>query len=137
MLVLETIRGPAIFSEDDMPFVQSIADLIALAIDRDRLAARADVIREERRAERLRSEVLATLSHELRLPLTAIQGYSSALLMDEVDWSDEKRREFLHLIEDKLNQHADHAQRHPQFFFDRCRSADHGTPAYPLAEYRP
>ncbi len=101
VLVLETIRGPAIFSEDDMPFVQSIADLIALAIDRDRLAARADVIREERRAERLRSEVLATLSHELRLPLTAIQGYSSALLMDEVDWSDEKRKEFLHLIEDE------------------------------------
>jgi K+-sensing histidine kinase KdpD len=101
VLVLETIRGPAIFSEDDMPFVQSIADLIALAIDRDRLAARADVIREERRAERLRSEVLATLSHELRLPLTAIQGYSSALLMDEVEWSDEKRKEFLHLIEDE------------------------------------
>ncbi len=103
VLVLETIQGPAFFSEVDMPFLQTIADLIALAIDRDRLAAQADAIREERRAERMRSEILATLSHELRMPLTAIQGYSSALLMDEVDWSTEKRQEFLRMIEDECN----------------------------------
>ena len=92
VLVLETIQGPAVFSENDLPFVQTISDLIALAIDRDRLAAQADEVREERRAERMRSEVLATLSHELRMPLTAIQGYSSALLLDEVDWSEESAR---------------------------------------------
>jgi len=103
VLVLETFRGPAIFTEEDMPFLQTIADLIALAIDRDRLAAQADAIHEERREERMRSEVLATLSHELRMPLTAIQGYSSALLMEEVDWSDEKHQEFLLLIEDECN----------------------------------
>ena len=101
VLVLETIRGPAVFSENDLPFVQTISDLIALAIDRDRLASQADEIREERRAERMRSEVLATLSHELRMPLTAIQGYSSALLMDEVNWSEEKREKFLHMIEEE------------------------------------
>ncbi len=103
VLVLETIWGPAFFSEGDLPFLQTIADLIALAIDRNRLAAQADAIREERREERMRSEVLATLSHELRMPLTAIQGYSSALLMEEVGWSDEKRQEFLRLIEDECN----------------------------------
>jgi K+-sensing histidine kinase KdpD len=103
VLILETIQGSHVFSESDMPFVQTIADLIALAIDRDRLAAHADAVREERRAERLRSEILATLSHELRMPLTAIQGYSSALLMDEVDWSPEKRQEFLRMIEEESN----------------------------------
>jgi K+-sensing histidine kinase KdpD len=101
VLVLETIQGPAVFSEDDLPFLQTISDLIALAIDRDRLAAQADEVREERRAERMRSEVLATLSHELRMPLTAIQGYSSALLMDDVDWSEEKGKKFLHMIEEE------------------------------------
>jgi K+-sensing histidine kinase KdpD len=101
VLVLETIHGPAIFSEADLPFLQTISDLIALAIDRDRLASQADEVREERRAERMRSEVLATLSHELRMPLTAIQGYSSALLLDNVNWSDEKRRKFLRLIEEE------------------------------------
>lgn len=103
VLALETIQGPSVFSESDMPFVQTIADLIALAIDRDRLAARADAAREERRAERMRSEILATLSHELRMPLTAIQGYSSALLMDEVEWGAEKLQEFLRIIEDECN----------------------------------
>jgi K+-sensing histidine kinase KdpD len=99
VLVLETIQGPTVFSEGDLPFLQTISDLIALAIDRDRLASQADEVREERRAERMRSEVLATLSHELRMPLTAIQGYSSALLLDEVDWSEEKREKFLRMIE--------------------------------------
>jgi K+-sensing histidine kinase KdpD len=101
VLILETIHGPALFSEADLPFVQTISDLIALAIDRDRLASQADEVREERRAERMRSEVLATLSHELRMPLTAIQGYSSALLLDNVDWSEEKRGKFLRLIEEE------------------------------------
>jgi K+-sensing histidine kinase KdpD len=101
VLILETIQGPTVFSESDLPFLQTISDLIALAIDRDRLAAQADAIREERRAERMRSEVLATLSHELRMPLTAIQGYSSALLLDDVDWSEEKREKFLHMIEEE------------------------------------
>jgi signal transduction histidine kinase len=44
---------------------------------------------------------MATLSHELRTPLAAIKGYSTALLLEEVSWSDDKRREFLHLIDDE------------------------------------
>jgi signal transduction histidine kinase len=72
-----------------------------LAIDRANLALQADAIREARQAERMRSEVMAILSHELRLPLTAIQGYTSALLLDEVEWDDEKRKEFLNLIDEE------------------------------------
>ncbi len=103
VLVLETINGPAVFTEKDASFVQSLADLIALAIDRCNLEAQADATREAQRAERLRSEVMATLSHQLRIPLTVIQGYATALLLDEVEWSDEKREEFLRLIEVECN----------------------------------
>jgi K+-sensing histidine kinase KdpD len=103
VLVLETMHGPAVFSEGDLPFLQTIADLIALAIDRARLADQADAIREARQAERMRSELLATLSHELRMPLTTIQGYSSALLLDEVEWSEDKRQEFLRLIDEECH----------------------------------
>jgi K+-sensing histidine kinase KdpD len=101
VLVLETMDGEALFTEDDILFVQSLADLIALAIDRARLSAKADTAREAREAERLRSELMATLSHELRMPLTAIKGYSTALLLDEVDWSVEKQVEFLKLIDEE------------------------------------
>ena len=103
VLVLETMQGPVKFAEGELPFLQTIADLIALAIDRARLIQQADVCREARQAERMRSEVMAMLSHELRLPLTAIQGYSSALLLDEVQWSEEKRVEFLHLIDEECH----------------------------------
>lgn len=53
---------------------------------------------EARLAERLHSELIAAIAHELRLPLTAIMGYASALLLDEVEWSREKQLEFIRLI---------------------------------------
>ena len=77
--------------------------LIALAIDRARLEAKADAVREAREAERLRSELMATLSHELRLPLTALKGYASALLLDEINWSPEKQSEFLQKIDEECD----------------------------------
>ncbi len=99
VLVLETLHRPAEFTENDLAFAQTLADLIAPVIDRARLSAEADSIRQAQDADRLRSEVMATLSHELRTPLAAIKGYSTALLLEEIDWPDEKRREFLHLID--------------------------------------
>jgi GAF domain-containing protein len=54
VLVLETLNGKGGFHPVDLPFVQTIADLVSLAIDRARLVARADAIREAQQAERLR-----------------------------------------------------------------------------------
>jgi K+-sensing histidine kinase KdpD len=101
VLVLGTLQGSTTFSEEDLPFVQTLADLIALAVDRARLVDEAVLIRDTKNADRLRAEVMATLSHELRTPLTAIKGYSTALLLDEISFTDEKRDEFLQLIDDE------------------------------------
>jgi len=103
VLVLETLIGSVAVTEDDLPFIQNIADLVALAIDRARLEARADAIREAQQAEKLRSEVMATLSHQLRMPLSAIKGYTTALLLDEVGWSKEKQQEFLELVDEECD----------------------------------
>jgi K+-sensing histidine kinase KdpD len=103
VLIIETLEGEGIFQPDDLPFIQTLADLIALAIERERLAARADSTRAKQQRERLESELLATLSHELRLPLTAIKGYTSALRLEDVEWSDEKQAEFLALIEEECD----------------------------------
>lgn len=103
VLLLETIHQHKIFTEVDLPFVQVLADLIALIIERARLEAKADALREVRHAERLRAEVLATLSHELRMPLSTIKGYTTALQLDEVIWSEEKRQEFLNLIDQECD----------------------------------
>ncbi|MCJ7512582.1 MAG: ATP-binding protein [Anaerolineales bacterium] len=103
VLELHTLRGPAEFTENDLPFVQTLADLIALAIDRDRLLQQANVIRDAQQAERLRSEVMANLSHELRTSLGALKGYTTALLLEEVLWSEEKRTDFLTLIDEECD----------------------------------
>ncbi len=103
VLVLETVRGPRGFTPKDLTFVQILADLIALSIDRARLEAKADAVRQAREADQLRSEVMATLSHELRLPLTAIKGYSTALLMQEMHWNEEQLREFLERIDEETD----------------------------------
>jgi signal transduction histidine kinase len=103
VLILASIEGPAGFSQGDLPFVQTLADLIALAIDRARLQEEADLTREAEQAAHLRSEVMATFSHELRSPLAAIKGYSTALLLEEIDWPDKKRHEFLRLIADECD----------------------------------
>jgi K+-sensing histidine kinase KdpD len=99
MLVLEILRGSSRYSESDLTFVQALADLIALAVDRDRLETEAAAARDTHQADRLRSEVMAILSHELRTPLATIKGFSTALLLEEASWSEDKRREFLHLID--------------------------------------
>ena len=86
-------------SKDDLPFLASLASIISLAIDRARLEEEASTVREAGLSGRLQAEALATLSHELRTPLAAIKGYSTAMLLEEVHWPDEKRREFLKLID--------------------------------------
>ena len=103
VLVLEILEGSQIFAPEDLPFVQTIADLIALAIERARLEMKADEVREAQESERLRSELMATLSHELRMPLTAIKGYSTALQLDEIEWGPDKRQTFLRLIEEECD----------------------------------
>lgn len=103
VLLLGTLQESRFFSEQDLPFVQALADLIALAIDRARLLDEAVLIQETKNTDRLRAEVMATLSHELRTPLTAIKGYSTALLLDEISFPEEKLIEFLQLIDDECD----------------------------------
>jgi signal transduction histidine kinase len=54
-------------------------------------------ITRETEAERMRSALLATVSHELRSPLTAISGYTDTLLQDG-PWDEQTQREFLEVI---------------------------------------
>ena len=54
-------------------------------------------ITRETEAERMRSALLATVSHELRSPLTAICGYTDTLLHDG-PWDESTQREFLEVV---------------------------------------
>lgn len=83
-----------------------LADAVSAVIVNLLLAERVQVLEYEMerkvksRLEDLKSEMLATVNHELRSPLTAIKGYSATLLHHEHRISREERQEFLRAIYD-------------------------------------
>lgn len=101
VLMLGTLHSSNYFDARDVPFIQILADLIALAIERARLETEARAMRETKQADRLRAEALAVLSHELRTPLGAIKGYCTALLIEETVWPQAKQHEFLLRIDEE------------------------------------
>jgi len=90
-----------VFTEDELRLLEAFADITALAVDRGRLlreATRAEALEE---ADQLKSAVLATVSHDLRTPLTTIVASVSSLLQSDVRWDDATRRQFLVQIEEQ------------------------------------
>ena len=55
-------------------------------------------ISSERLVEEMKSEFVATVSHELRSPLTSIYGFAETLLREDVLFGEEERRTFLRYI---------------------------------------
>jgi PAS domain S-box-containing protein len=55
-------------------------------------------ISSDRLVEEMKSEFVATVSHELRGPLTSIYGFAETLLREDVLFGDEERRTFLGYI---------------------------------------
>ncbi len=59
---------------------EAMADQLAVALERAGLAGEHDRARAEVEAERLRTALLSSLSHDLRTPLAGIEGAASSLL---------------------------------------------------------
>ncbi|HHY93488.1 MAG TPA: HAMP domain-containing histidine kinase, partial [Firmicutes bacterium] len=79
-------------------FLQVAADLIALGTGCFHRETEESTV-SERERDRMRSELIAVLSHEMRTPLASIKGYVTALLRDDVEWDAGTRREFLEIID--------------------------------------
>jgi len=59
-------------------------------------------ITQMRRLERVRSDFVANVSHELKTPLTSIKGFVETLLEGAID-DKENNREFLRVIQEHTN----------------------------------
>jgi len=101
VLMLENQQQPSGFVYEDLPFLNAVADLIALSIENARLKEELQITRSLEEANRLKAELISTLAHEMRTPLTSIKGYSTALLMEEVSFSSETQQEFLQIIDEE------------------------------------
>jgi signal transduction histidine kinase len=102
-LVLENRGNPSRFARADLPFLEAVAQLIALSVDNARLRDELQNVRALEEANRLKAEVISTLAHEMRTPLTSIKGFSTALLMEEASFSPETQHEFLQIIDDECD----------------------------------
>ena len=106
-LIMVSFRDTEAFSEADRRLLQTIADYIAIAIEKAQLAKEAGEARALHEADRLRSQFISSVSHELRTPLTLIKGYSTSLLRHDVSWDDETQREFLQIVDEKTDELRD------------------------------
>jgi signal transduction histidine kinase len=103
VLVLERFEGGPGFSAQDFQLVCLVADLIALADHTASPQVRETTGAVDYPAEAAQFEILEALGHELSMPLTAIKGYATALLLEDVAWSPAKTKEFLQFIEEECD----------------------------------
>ncbi len=101
-----TVGVAGIRSEDPRRFqdpvrrqlLETFAGQVAASLERVRLAGASQRAKLETEAERLRTALLSSLSHDLRTPLAGIEGAATSLLQDGGVQGPEARRELAQTI---------------------------------------
>jgi len=77
------------FSLHEARLLVSIANLAAVFIERQRLEAAANKAEALREADRLKTTLVSSVSHELKTPLASITATLSSLLAGDVEWDED------------------------------------------------
>ncbi|MEU6218972.1 sensor histidine kinase KdpD [Streptomyces sp. NPDC047022] len=83
----------------DRRVLSAFAAQAAVVLDRRRLQEEADKAKELAEGNRIRTALLAAVSHDLRTPLAGIKASVTSLRSDDVEWSEEDTAELLAAIE--------------------------------------
>lgn len=99
---LDSDRGDGpLFTPDQQRLLEALADQAALAIERVQLVADVDHAKLAAEADRLRSALLTSISHDLKTPLAAILGAAGTLREYFEAISPDDRRDLLATIVDE------------------------------------
>ncbi|NLU75266.1 sensor histidine kinase KdpD [Streptomyces sp. HNM0575] len=92
------LRGRVLPAEDRR-VLGAFAAQAAVFLERRRLIGEAERARRLEETDRIRTALLAAVSHDLRTPLAAVKAAVSSLRSDDVAWSDADEAELLAAIE--------------------------------------
>ncbi|MEV6978715.1 sensor histidine kinase KdpD [Kitasatospora sp. NPDC093806] len=92
------LRGRVLPAEDRR-LLGAFAAQAAAVLERRRLAGEAAAARREAEGNRIRTALLAAVSHDLRTPLAGIKASVSSLRSADVEWDEEDEAELLAGIE--------------------------------------
>jgi K+-sensing histidine kinase KdpD len=98
--------GPEVFAEDRR-LLGTLAAMASRAWQGQQLAEQAAQARQLAETDRIRSALLAAVSHDLRTPLAGIKAAVSSLLQEDVDWTIEEQRELLLTVDESADRLTD------------------------------
>ncbi len=100
LISLESHLETAI-TDEDIAFVQRLADRAAVAIKNARLYEKIHAVNQAK------SEFISVVTHELRLPMTAIKGYNDLLIGGLTGPLTEQQQQFLQIVRRNINRMQD------------------------------
>lgn len=104
VLAVEPTQKRRLLLPEQRHLLETFAGQIALALERAGLQEEAESARVAAETESLRNTLLASISHDLRTPLSVITGASSALNDPSMVFDAEARRDLTAQIENKAKQ---------------------------------
>jgi len=94
------MKGQGALSGVQMEFLDTISTQIAVVLERETLYRKQEETQIQIQRERLRADMLRTISHDLRTPLTGIMGSASTMMDNYDSVSDDIKKSFLKNIYD-------------------------------------
>ncbi|WMJ90427.1 DUF4118 domain-containing protein [Anaerocolumna sp. MB42-C2] len=93
-----SLRKDSIRSQDQFTFADVIIPQIAVVLERQKISEEQHKVQIEMQKERLRADMLRSISHDFRTPLAGIMGLASTARDNYEKISDEIRKNFLQSI---------------------------------------
>jgi signal transduction histidine kinase len=96
LMVANRVGGFSTFNAEDLELLEALANEIGVTVGNGRVMQRLEgALAREMETNKLKDDFLATISHELRSPLTSIQGYVKTMLGAGAGMPEREREEFL------------------------------------------
>jgi two-component system sensor histidine kinase KdpD len=96
------LRGRAL-PASDRRVLAAFAAYAAAALEQQRLTAEAEAARPIAEADRMRTALLAAVSHDLRTPLASAKAAVTSLRSRDVQWNEQDRNELLATADESLD----------------------------------